>query len=231
MTIDFYAMSISPPCRAVLMTARHLGIDLNVKNVDLSIGQQMDKDFLKKNPVHSIPLIDDNGFCLWESRAIMRYLCNQYAPDSPLYPKDVKKRAIVDRLLDFDLCIFKLLRESLIIPKFSGLEAKPHFMASFTQYMQDLDAMIATNHYLTGDELTIADLSMLATTYSFTIRLMDFDFAKYKNYNRWLTGLSKDLPYFAEFNGLEERDVKEFMSKMNAMFNKRAQANLPLPTQ
>lgn len=47
MPIDLYSMRLSPPCRAVLMTGRQLNIDLNVKNVDLSEGEQMKPEFLK----------------------------------------------------------------------------------------------------------------------------------------------------------------------------------------
>ena len=60
MSIDFYAMRLSPPCRAVIMTAKELNIDLNLINTDLSEGQHMTEEFLKvkiltklKNPLIS----------------------------------------------------------------------------------------------------------------------------------------------------------------------------------
>ena len=47
MSIDFYAMHLSPPCRAVMMTAKELNIDLNFKKTDLNEGQHMTEEFLK----------------------------------------------------------------------------------------------------------------------------------------------------------------------------------------
>ena len=68
------------------------------------------------NPAHTVPTIDDNGFILWESASIMRYLCNTYAPDTTLYPKDTKQRALVDRWLDFAITYFERMREALVMP-------------------------------------------------------------------------------------------------------------------
>ncbi len=61
-----------------------------------------------------MPTIVDDGFALWESRAIMQYLCNKYAPDSDLYPKDPKERAKVDRMLNFDISLFGSIRQAKV---------------------------------------------------------------------------------------------------------------------
>jgi hypothetical protein len=47
MTIDLYFMNISPPCRAVLMTAKHLNIEFNEKQIDLLNGEHLSPQFVK----------------------------------------------------------------------------------------------------------------------------------------------------------------------------------------
>lgn len=47
MPIDLYCLTGSPPCAAVLLTANIIGIDVNIKNVDLQKGEHLTPEFLK----------------------------------------------------------------------------------------------------------------------------------------------------------------------------------------
>lgn len=64
------------------------------------------------NPQHTIPtLVDDDGFTIWDSHAIMIYLVSKYAKDDSLYPTDLKKRALIDQRLHFESgVVFAYLR-------------------------------------------------------------------------------------------------------------------------
>lgn len=62
--------------------------------------------FSQLNPQKEIPVLDDDGFVLSESIAIMQYLCDQYDPENPIYPKEPKQRALVNHRLAFNMCFY-----------------------------------------------------------------------------------------------------------------------------
>jgi glutathione S-transferase len=104
--VQLYFAPHSRPCRAVLLLIRVLGIDVEIKNINLSKGEQHNEEFKKLNPDSKIPVIvDTDGFTLSESRAILAYLVNSKSPESDLYPSDTKKRALVDQKLYYDATV------------------------------------------------------------------------------------------------------------------------------
>merc|ERR1712071_228279 len=66
MSIDLYHMDASAPCRSVRLTAKMLGVELNLKVLNLMAGEQMAPEFIKINPQHNIPTMVDDGFAMNE---------------------------------------------------------------------------------------------------------------------------------------------------------------------
>lgn len=100
--IILYHAPISPFSRSVLLLTRYLNLDVEVKVLDLlEKKEQFSESFLKMNPQHCVPTIDDNGFYLWESRAILSYLMESKAPH--LLPTSPKEKAVLNQRLHFEL--------------------------------------------------------------------------------------------------------------------------------
>ncbi len=105
-----YHSVLSPSSRAVLLLLRSLDLDqYEVKNVDLHMDELNPPEYLTIDERHQVPVYVDGDFVLTESRAIMCYLASSM---NKFYPKDLKKRAIVDSRLYFDgTNSFSILRD------------------------------------------------------------------------------------------------------------------------
>eukprot|EP00092_Neocalanus_flemingeri_P101853 GFUD01130231.1.p1 GENE.GFUD01130231.1~~GFUD01130231.1.p1 ORF type:complete len:199 (+),score=44.90 GFUD01130231.1:52-648(+) len=104
---ELYYTPGSPHCRAVLMCIKALELDVDLIKLDMYQKYEHKKPwFVKMNPQHTVPTLNDNEYILWESRAILCYLVNKFGSSCPkksqLYPTDPEMRANVDRLLYFD---------------------------------------------------------------------------------------------------------------------------------
>lgn len=97
-----HGTKLSPCVRSTFAVAAAIGVELEYKHVDLFKGESRTPEFLEMNPVHSVPVLEDDGKYVIESHAILGYLINQYGKDDSLYPKDPYKRALVDQRLHFD---------------------------------------------------------------------------------------------------------------------------------
>lgn len=94
-----YHHPVSVPSRAALLTIRNLGLDVQVKVIDIYKGEQNTPQYLSINPLHQVPTYSDNNFNLTESRAIICFLASSA---NKFYPTDLKKRALVDSRMFFD---------------------------------------------------------------------------------------------------------------------------------
>nr|AEE63485.1 unknown [Dendroctonus ponderosae] len=199
MTIDFYYLPGSAPCRSVALTAKALVLELNFKLTDLMAGENLTPEFIKLNPQHTIPTIDDNGFSLWESRAIMTYLVNAYGKDDSLYPKDPKKRAIVDQRLYFDIgTLYGRFADYYYPIIFAGASKDAAKMEKINDAMKFLDIFLEGQKFVAGDQLTVADLAIVATISTYEV--VGYDLAPYKNITKWFNNIKQTAPGYKEAN-------------------------------
>ncbi|GAB2901695.1 glutathione S-transferase N-terminal domain-containing protein [Paralcaligenes sp. KSB-10] len=84
-----YYHPVSSNSRRVLLTAIILGAKLELITVDLLKGEHKFEAYLQINPNGKVPLLDDDGFRLWESHAIMQYLADKEGAEV-LYPKAIQ---------------------------------------------------------------------------------------------------------------------------------------------
>jgi glutathione S-transferase len=143
-------------------------LDLAYERIDagMAFGRNHEPDYLAMNPNARVPTLVDGDFVLWESNSVMRYLCLAYRADSPIYPKGAKRRAGVDRWLDWTLSTLQPVDR----PVFWALVRTPAAERNMAAIQRDADAeavvwqvaerYLATNRFIEGDDFTLADIAL-----------------------------------------------------------------------
>ena len=165
-----YHHPLSSNARRAVLAAVHLHAPVDLVLVDLAHGEQRAPGFLQLNPNHRVPVLDDDGFVLWESHAIMQYLADK-TPGQTVYPTGLRERADVNRWLFW--CTAHLmpavgmLNWEHFIKGLLGLGAPDAAIVARGEAMMHefggvLDAHLAQHAWISGDALTLADFSIAA---------------------------------------------------------------------
>lgn len=100
MALTFYYGSGSPFAWRVWLALEHKRIAYELKTMSFSAGDLKTPQYRAINPRHKVPAIVDDGFALYESAAIVEYLEDRYRTSGePLFPGDVRQRALVRRIV------------------------------------------------------------------------------------------------------------------------------------
>lgn len=142
-------------------------IGLEYEQIDLGgpFGGNDDPEYRAKNPNGLVPTIDDDGFIMWESNAITRYLCAKHSMGN-LCPDDPQVRATAGTWMDWKLTTVN----AMMRPIFWGLvRTKPE-----DRDMDEINAAIKQGHriwaildnhlkdrqYVAGDNFTMGDIPL-----------------------------------------------------------------------
>jgi len=149
----------------VLWTVFELGLPFERIDAGGAFGGTDTPEYLCMNPNRTVPTINDDGFVLWESNAIARYLAARHGADT-LWPQDVRQRADVDRWMDWQTTEFSAVMRNafLELVRKAESERNPERIATSVKLTNQraliLEAALAGRTWLTGDDFTLADIAV-----------------------------------------------------------------------
>ncbi|KAH8254795.1 hypothetical protein KR032_012223 [Drosophila birchii] len=198
--LTLYGIDASPPVRSVLLTLNALGLDFEYKIVNLMTGDHLKPEYLKINPLHTVPTLADDDFYINDSHAINAYLVSKYGKDDSLYPKDLQQRAIVDQRLYYDSSVLVSTGRALTTPLREGKTEIPKAkFDALEEAYKTLNLFLESNDFVAGKNLTIADFHIIAGLSTIMI-LHDVDANKFPKLASWVQRI-RQLPYHEEANG------------------------------
>ena len=149
--------------RKVLWTLQELGVPFERIDAGLAYGHNHTPDYLAKNPNALVPLLEDGDFTLWESNAIVRYLCARYG-DPTLYPEDLRQRFDAERWMDWQQTTLNRAGGPAFLQwiRTPAEQRQPaviaQSVAATEPLLQMLDAHLATRPWMAGEHFTMADI-------------------------------------------------------------------------
>jgi glutathione S-transferase len=192
--VKIYWIKAQAP-RRVLALAKHLGIDAEFIEIDLMGGGLKAPGFAALNPNMKAPALVDGDVVLWESSAIMTYLCNKVG--SSMWPShNPAEQVEVLRWLSWNDChwspaVSPFYFEHVVKTTFGmgppDTESLKKAVGDLTRYAKVLDGHLAGRTYAACGRLTIADfqLASMATDW----RESEMPFESFPNIVRWIDNL------------------------------------------
>ncbi|TCD61529.1 hypothetical protein EIP91_008290 [Steccherinum ochraceum] len=167
MVLKIYGFPASTCTRRVALVCEEVGVPYELVVVNISKGEQKTSTFLEHQPFGVVPyIVDQDGYELYESRAIGRYLATKHS--SPLIPSptDVKKwgkfeQAASIEQSNFDAFALNIATERVFKPA-KGLAGDEALAQRYTEALKAkidvYEVILSKQKYLAGEECTLADL-------------------------------------------------------------------------
>ncbi|MHA1524256.1 MAG: glutathione S-transferase family protein [Alphaproteobacteria bacterium] len=154
----------SQHARRVVSLLEEAGLAYTLAHVAMEKGEHRSPEYLAINPNHQVPTLIDGDLVLWESNAILRYLCTKHRLYN-WYHTEPKTRARVDQWRDWNQCRFSPNVVDIILNKvFMGPAGDTAAIKRGEENLPELAAILEAelegDRFLVGAKPTIADLSV-----------------------------------------------------------------------
>lgn len=162
-----------------------LNLEYEFVVLDMENGEHRQPEFLAINPMGKVPAIDDNGFYLWESGAILLYLADQYSSQN-LTPQ---KRAAINQWIVFANAT---LGPNMIMES-SREKEMPRLFSPLNDHLNQHD-------YLVDDQFTAADVAVGAYL-AYLQMMLQLDYSDYPSVTNYVQRLSQRPAFQATIGG------------------------------
>lgn len=192
--IRFYHFPLSGHSHRVLLFMTLLELPFEIVPVDLRKGEQRTPAFLALNAFGQVPVIEDNGFVLADSNAILTYLAKRYDAGGNWLPDDPERSATIQRWLSVaagPLAAGPATARAINV--FARKARTEEAISRANALLKVMDAELAGGGFIAGETPTIADLAL----YSYTAHAPegDISLAPYPQVRFWLQRI-ESLPRF-----------------------------------
>jgi len=184
----------------VMWCAAELTLEVERADVGGAFGGNSTAEYLAQNPNGKVPTLVEGDFVLWESNAIVRYLCEQYG-DIPWFPDTTRNRGLANQWMDWYLTglhpfmtiiFWQLIRTAA---KDQDMLAVRSATEEAARYWQMLDSHLANRDYILGPEPSMADIPLGCAAYRW--HRMDVNRPDLPNLKRWWDRLAARPAYQA----------------------------------
>ncbi|MFB9905676.1 glutathione S-transferase family protein [Allokutzneria oryzae] len=172
-----YGTTTSAATHPVLTVFAEKGHEPELVHVSILGGADKSPENLKRQPFGEVPVLEDDGFLLYESRAIIRYLDRRLSGPS-LTPSDAREHGLMEQWISIEQCyvsgpvwtvvrggpVYDLIRQS---PAFRTMPPAPdtaelaRARGELARAFDVADRDLAGRAYLAGDQFSLAEVSWL----------------------------------------------------------------------
>jgi glutathione S-transferase len=191
--LKIWGRNTSSNVQKAMFAVGELGLAYERIDVGGAFGMNREPAYLAMNPNGLVPTLDEDGFLLWESNSIIRYLATKFGAGT-LEPADLRTRALASKWMDWQLSVFG----PAITPVFWGMIRTPAGQRDHkaiddgrvksTAAVKILDVQFAKTPYAAGDAFSMGDIPIAIMSYRY--RELVPERPAFKNFERWYAAIA-----------------------------------------
>src|SRR5271167_24688 len=196
--LKIWGRTTSSNVQKAMFAVGELGLAHDRIDIGGAFGKNRETAYLAMNPNGLVPTLEEDGFLLWESNSIIRYLAAKFGAGT-LEPADLRTRASAGKWMDWQLSVLG----PAITPVFWNLirtapEKRDHAAIEegkkkTTAAVKMMDEQLAKTAYLAGDEFSYADIPVGVMAYRY--RQLVPDRPPLPHFERWYSAISARTPF------------------------------------